>query len=196
MSNVRQHLNTPSTEVLSWVEYRLRAVAIGRLALRHALTWDQAPSIEILFDGKQIIEGKATAFTNGAIEAAIIHARALLEFLGLGGEGQTKLRELSSRRKTDLGIEQFFGLSQVSIQRAAASYPGPPEEAEASLAYVIHLANKGLAHVTSSFSKHVAGSSLLEVAFRGVSALMVNNFYVPLHIEPPEFEPRGRKRVV
>jgi hypothetical protein len=189
-------LNAPSAEVLSWVEYRLQAVAIGRLALRHSLTWDQVPSVEILFDGKPIIEGRATAFTNGAIEAAIIHARALLEFLGLGGESQTKLREVSSRRRTDLGIEQFPGLSRVSIQRATASYPGPAEEAEASLAYVIHLANKGLAHVTSSFSKHIAGSSLLEVALRGVPALVVNNFYIPLRIKSPEYEPRGRKRVV
>jgi len=196
MSNVRQHLNQPSAEVLSWLEYRLQAVAIGRLALRHVLTWDATPTIEISFAGRQIIEGKATAFTNGAIEAAIIHARALLEFLGLCGESQTKLREVTNRRRTDLGIEQFAGLSKVSVSKVVASYPGSAEKAQASMAYVVYLATKGLAHVTSSFGKHVEGSSLLEIAFRGVPALVVNNFYVPLGIPPPEYEPRGRKRVV
>ena len=196
MSNVRPHLNQPSAEVLGWLEYRLQAVAIGRLALRHVLTWDEAPEIEISFAGVQIIEGRATAFTNGAIEAAIIHARALLEFLGLCGESQTTLREVINRRGTDLGVEQFAGLSRVPVQKVVASYPGPAEEAQASMAYVIHLANKGLAHVTSSFGKHVEGSSLLEIAFRGVPALVINNFYVPLGIAPPEYEPRARKRVV
>ena len=188
-------MNTASAEVLSLLEYRLRAVAIGHFALKHAIAWDDTPSIAILFDGRQVVEGKATAFTNGAIEAAIVHSRALLEFLGLGGNGQTKLRELTTpRKRDDTGIEHFSGLTKLSVQEAVRSYPGPPEEAEAALAYPIYLANKGLAHTTSSFTKHDQGSAFLEIAFRGVPALVVNKFYVALNIEPPKYELQGRKR--
>jgi hypothetical protein len=189
-------MNIPSAEVLSLLEYRMRAVAIGHLALRHSLVWSQTPSIEIFFDGKQVIEGKATAFTNGAIEAAIVHSRALLEFLGLGGNGQTRLRELTTRQPGDVGVEQFAGLKKLSVQNAVLPYPGAPDEAEAALAYVIHLANKGLAHTKSSFTKHDQGSALVEIAFRGVPTLVINNFHIPLKINPPKHELEGRTRPV
>ena len=190
-------MNTPSPELLSLLEYRLRAVAIGHLALRYSTAWDEVPSIQIYFDGKQVIEGKATAFTNGAIESAIVHCRALLEFLGLGGKSQTELVERANRSKNDdIGVEHFPGLSKVSVQHAVQPYPGPKAEAEGALAYVVYLANKGLAHTTSSFTKHDRGSELLEIAFRVVPALVVNRFYMPLAIEPPKYELQGRKHAV
>ena len=176
------------------LEYRLHAVAIGHLALRHSAAWDEVPSVQIFFDGKHVIEGKATAFTNGAVESAIVHCRALLEFLGLGlkGKSQTELIEIPNRSKNDdIGIEHFPGLSKLTVQRAIQAYPGPKDEAEAALAYVVYLANKGLAH-----TKHDQGSELLEIAFRGVPTLVVNNFYVPLSIMPPNYKLQGRKRTV
>ena len=192
-------MNSPTPELLSLLEYRLRAVAIGHLALRYSASWDEVPSIEIFFDGKQVIEGKATAFTHCAVESAIVHCRALLEFLGLGlkGKRQTELIEIPNRSKNDdIGIEHFHGLSKLTVQRAVQAYPGPKDEAEAALAYVVYLANKGLAHTTSSFTKHDQGSALLEIAFRGVPTLVVNNFYVPLGIKPPNYKLQGRKRTV
>ena len=187
-------MNSPSSEVLSLLEYRLRAVVIGQLALRYSMVWDVAPSIKIFFDEKQVIEGKATAFTNGAIEAAIIHCRAILEFLGLGGKNQTELVERPSRIKSDIGVEDFPGLSKLTVELAVLPYLGPEADAQASLAYVVYLANKGLAHTTSSFTKHDRESELLEIAFRGVPTLLINNFYVPLSIAPPNYELQGRER--
>lgn len=167
------------------------------MALCHSMRWDEPPSIKILFDNKQVVEGKATAFTNPAIEAAIVHARALLEFLGLAlvRDSQTKLKERTQRESTDLGIEQFARLQPLSVARAASSYPGAATEAEAALAYVIYLANKGLAHTASSFTKHDQGKQLLEVAFRIVPILVVNNFFVPLGLGSPHFLPPSRSHV-
>lgn len=190
-------MNLPAPELLAIIEYRMRAVAIGHLALQYTSAWEEVPAVQIYFDGKQVIEGKATAFTNSAIEAAIVHCRALLEFLGLAARSQTELAERSARSKTDdQGIEHVGGLNKVSVEAAVHSYPGPKHEAEGALAYVIYLANKGLAHTTSSFTKHDQGSQLLEIAFRGVPVLMVNNFYVPLGIQPPEYKVLGHKRAV
>ena len=182
-------MKSPSPDFLSLLEYRLQAVSIGHLALRYSFAWEDVPSIQISFDGQQVIEGKATAFTNGAIESALVHARALLEFLCLGGKSQTELLERANRKKNDdIGIEHFPGLSKLSVQRAIQPYPGPEGEAENALAYLIYLANKGLAHTTALCIKHDRGSELLEIAFRGVPTLMVNNFYAPLAIEPPAYE--------
>ncbi len=186
----------PPADLLTLLEYRMHAVAVGHMALSRSMSWDEAPSIQILFDGTLVVEGKATAFTNPAIEAAIIHARALLEFLGLGlvRNSQTKLKERARRDPTDYRVEQFGALSKVSIARAVRSYPGTAEEAEAALAYVIYLANKGLAHTASSFTKHDQGAHLLEVALRGVPVLVVNNFYVLLGLPPPTYVPSHRLR--
>jgi hypothetical protein len=188
-------MNTPSSEALSLLEYRLQAVRIGGLALQHAMGWEAVPTIEILFDGQLVIEGRATAFTNCAIESAIVHSRALLEFLGLAGKSQTELRQITSRKKSDdIAIEQFDGVSKVSIHEAVRSYPGPAAQAEAALAYVIYLANKGLAHTTSSFAKHDEGTELLKLAFGGVVSLMISKFYDPLNLSRPKHKLPSRRR--
>ena len=186
---------SPSPELLALLEHRLAAIAIGHLALRHSMAWDDPPSLRVFFDGEEVIEGKATGFTNGAIEAAIVHCRALLEFLGLAGKSQTQLMERKARaRDDDIGVEHFSGLSMLSIDKAVRSYPGQRREAESALAYVAYLANKGLAHTTSSFTKHDSGAVLLEIAFRGIPVLVVNNFYLPLGIQHPSYELQSRPR--
>lgn len=81
----------------------------------------------------------------------------------------------------------------LSIKKAVSSYPGSAYEAEAALAYVVYLANKGLAHTACSFTKHNRGAELLEIAFRGIPVLVVNNFYIPLSIHPPTYKLQGRK---
>ena len=190
-------MNYPSPDLLALLAYRMRAIAIGHVALQFSRAWDEVPAVEICFDGARVIEGKATAFTNGAIEAAIVHCRALLEFLGLGGKSQTMLAErLNRTRVDDQGVEHFGALSRVSVASAVRSYPGSKEEAKRALAYVIYLANKGLAHTTSTFSKHDQGSHLLEIAFRGVPVLMVNSFYMPLGLQPPKYTLVSRERAV
>lgn len=186
----------PSLKLDALIEYRLRAIAIGHLALRYSMAWDEPPEMTVYFNEKQVIEGKATGFTNGAIEAAIMHCRALLEFAGLAaGLTPTTLREIQGpRRSDDHAIERFQGLCRLTIAEAVAYYPGPAAEAEAALAYVIHTANKGLAHTTSSFSKHDEGARLLEVAFRGVPTLICNCFFIARGIAAPEYQVQGRAR--
>lgn len=186
----------PPDELVELVKYRMRAIAIGHLALRHTMAWDAVPPMAIYFSGNQVMEGLATGFTNCAIESAIIHARSLLEFLGLKGKSSTTLQEVKDRdrRDDDHGVENFAGLRRLSIREAVAFYPGPAIEAESALAYVIYLANKGLAHTASTFSKHDEGTHLLEVAFRGVPKLVGNRFFLARGVEPPDYEITGKRR--
>jgi hypothetical protein len=184
----------PSKELVALIEYRLRAVSIGHLALRYSMAWDVPPAMVINFDGRQVIEGKATGFTNGAIEAAIVHSRALLEFIGLTGATSTALREITRRQHSDdHAIEHFSALRKVTVGEAVAYYPGAQAEAEAALAYVVYLANKGLAHTTSTFGMRSEGARLLEIAFRGVPRIVCNRFFVARGVAAPEYQLQWRE---
>lgn len=178
--------------------YRMEAIEIGRLALRYTMQWESPQPMKIYFGDLLCIEGSSTGFTNPAIEYAILHSRSLLEFLGLGLESDSKLAVRKSARCDDLVIEGFSNvhgqLKKVSIQQALHHYQGSSDEAEQALAYVIHAANKGLAHTTRGFLKHDESSRLLEIAFRGVNALMVNYFYRPMGLDPPTYTLQSRKR--
>ena len=190
-------MSAPDAELLALLAYRMEAISIGHLALRHYMSWDETPTMEVFFNGKQVIEGKATGFTNAAIESAIIHCRAILEFLGLQAAkaASTEIAEKSKRTNADdWGVEQISGLSMLTKTKALSAYPGSTSEAEAALALIFHSANKGLAHTTASFKRHSGDVCLLEIAFRGVPTLLVNGFYAPLGINPPSHELTSRSR--
>ena len=176
----------------------MKSVAIGHLAILHTLEWDTIPSLKIYFDELQVIEGNALAFTNPAIEAALIHCRALLEFLGLKAKNESKLEQRKSEKSDDAVIEHFQGpksqLRKITVAEAITPYMGDSTEAEKALAYVLHTANKGLAHNTYNFSKSDEASHLLEIAFRGVPTLMIKYFYIPLDIQPPDYKSKSRPR--
>ena len=87
----------------------MQSVAIGHIALLHTLQWESVPSLKIYFDDLQVIEGNALAFTTPAIEAALVHCRALLEFMGISAKNEKTLEQRKSSRKDDVVIEHFTG---------------------------------------------------------------------------------------
>jgi len=191
-------MNQISNKDIELIEFRMHSIAIGHLAIRYTLGWSSAPPIRIFFGDKQVIEGLATAFTNPAIESALIHCRALLEFLGLSAKDEKTLQQRKGSRKDDIVIEKFSGkngaLSKVDPKKALQSYQGSIIEAEEALAYVLHTTNKALAHSTHGFSKSEEASKLLEIAFRGIPILMVNNFYNKMGLKAPSYELNSRTR--
>ncbi len=176
----------------------MHSIAIGHLAILYTLEWSDVPPIKVFFGDKQVIEGLATAFTNPAIESALIHCRALLTFLGLSAKDAKTLQQRSGSRKDDIVIERFTGpdgvLHKVDPKVALQAYQGSAIEAEKALAYVLHTTNKALAHSTDGFSKSNEASKLLEIAFHGVPTLMVNNFYNKMGLKSPDYELNSRPR--
>jgi hypothetical protein len=176
------------------IPYRMKAVAVFNLALRHVMSWDKPGKLEIYFNDKLAIRGLSTAFTNPAIEAGIMHCRALLEFIGLkvNSKDPDKLSERQGSRDDDFVIEDFSG-PQGQLQRvppgvAISSYTGPPAEAEKALAAVIRAANKGVAHTTAGHLVDGDNFNHFEIASRGVPKLLVSHFYTPLGLPPPDYE--------
>ena len=100
----------------------------------------------ICIGGKQVLEGNLNAFTNPAIEAGLVHCRALLEFLGLC-ERDGGLSNRKRRQSSDVGIEHFRNtdgpLKMVDPETALSRYDGGRDEAKKALLTVLHITNKG-----------------------------------------------------
>lgn len=100
------------------------------------------------------------------IEAGFVHARALLEFLGLS-TADGNLAQVKRRRRDDIGIETFSNaqgpLCLVHPDEAVAAYLGPKKDAEAALVSIFELANKGLAHVSGGSYSQIWTDEHLDV---------------------------------
>lgn len=179
------------------IPYRLHAVETFGLVLRRGSVWSGARPLQIFIDGELAIEGNTNAFTNPVVESGIVHCRALLEFLGLSMSKAGSLVNLQRPRyPDDVGVEHFSTtsgpLSVVSPRSAVARWPGGPAEAEQALLSVFRTANKGLAHVTSSFFASPEETRLVEIATRGVPALVVSYLYTPLGLRAPQSQITAR----
>ncbi|WP_445221479.1 hypothetical protein ACKWRH_16805 [Bradyrhizobium sp. Pa8] len=176
--------------------HRMQSVAMLNWALELTSNLREEPPIAVYIDGKLMIEGNLNAITNPIMEVGLVHCRALLEFLGLceskGSLGQKE------RRKTDVGVEHFRNaagpLKKVEPEIALSRYEGDRAEAEKALVAVLHVTNKGLAHNTMDLIESPEGAKLVEIASRGVPALMVSYFYTPLGLPKPDSWITTRRR--
>lgn len=181
------------------IPYSLGAVSALELALKYHMAWDAPKRMEIYFDGKLWVEGTSNAFVNPAIEAGLIHCRALLEFLGLCVQhGRLQNVRLPRHQQHDIGIELFSNssgpLGLVTPAVATAHYSGPSADAERALLAVFHAANKSLAHLTNGFNASLVDSDAMEVASRGVPSLVISHLYTPLGLPAPDFKIKCRSR--
>lgn len=169
--------------------YRMKAIDVFRVALKLELSFEKPKSMKMYFDEKLTITGLSTAWTNPVIESGIMHCRACLEFLGLREDSKNplKLKNRPNKRSDDYGVEDW-GLNLITPEQAVKPYGGPSNEAEKALASVIHCANKGVAHTTAAQMVIDEDRHLYEIAARGVPTLLINHFYVPLGIQPPEYK--------
>ncbi|MEI6399391.1 MAG: hypothetical protein WCO71_11535, partial [Pseudomonadota bacterium] len=177
--------------------YRMHAVEIFRFALRLRSEWAEAPPMEISVGDKLVVEGNLNAFTNPAIEAGVIHSRALLQFLGLCCRNN-KLCNIKGRKDDDIGIEHFADkngpLAIVSPDEAISRYQGERIEAEKALLNIFRVANKGLAHITQDFIDHPESGTLLDIASRGIPSLVISHLFTPLGLPAPNYKISSRAR--
>jgi hypothetical protein len=187
-----------ATELLQkLIPYRMQAVDTLNYALRLRSIWSDAPSMTMHINGKQVMEGNLNAFTNPAIEAGLVHCRALLEFLGLC-EKDGSLSNRKRRQPGDVGIEHFRNtdgpLKMVGPEIVLSRYEGGQDEAEKALLTVFHLTNKGLAHITADLADHPEHGRLIEIASRGIPALVISYLYTPLGLAAPSYKITSRPR--
>lgn len=176
-------------EVLNeWIPYRLQAIEILQFAWKWVNESEQQRQVEVVVDGKLKLTGNVALIANPMIEIGLVHARALLEFLGLATKGG-KLTQVGGRRPDDIAIEKYttdaVPISKVTPSAALSAYPGPKEEAEAALVAIFEWTNKGVAHLTTGVLSASYTDRHLDIASRGIRALLINNLYAKLGMDIP-----------
>nr|CBA27014.1 hypothetical protein Csp_A00160 [Curvibacter putative symbiont of Hydra magnipapillata] len=181
--------------LLRWIPYRLQAIETLLFAWKWLDEGGHPRSVQVVENGRVRLNCNAAAVANPMIEAGLIHARALLEFMGLCASGG-KLSQIQTRRKDDVAIEHFSSvkgpLGKVEPSAAIATYAGPPDEAEKALLSIFEFANKGMAHLTTQATISQYTDAHLEIACRGIPVLLQNNLYTRLGMPvppPPEAKP-------
>lgn len=170
-----------------WIPYRLQAVETLQFAWEWIGESEQQRQVEVVVDGKLKFRGNVAGIANPMIEVGLVHARALLEFLGLATKGGKLIQ--AWRRNDDIAIEQFsisgILLSMVTPSDVFSAYPGPPEEAEQALVAIFEWTNKGLAHLTTGDLSRDFTEQHLDIACRGIRALLHNHLYAKLSRDIP-----------
>lgn len=175
-------------EVLNkWIPYRLQAVETLVLAWAWLGESEQQRQVEIFVDGRLKLRGNVALIANPMIEIGIIHARALLEFLGLaivkGELGQAR------RRSDDIAVENYGTdvnpITAVTPSQALEAYHGPQREAELAFMAILEWGHKGIAHVTTGKLSASYTDQHLNIACQGIRALLINNLYAKLGREIP-----------
>ncbi len=126
-SHVNANALTLEEVVNKWIPYRLQAIE----TLQFAWDWINEPhsqsQVQVIVDDRIKIQGNVAGIANPMIKIGLIHARALLEFLGLCA-CNGRLEQIRKRRPDDIGVEHFstreYPLSVVSPLSALSAYPG------------------------------------------------------------------------
>lgn len=117
-----------------WIPYRLQSIDSMMWAYNIHDVLSLLREMEVFVDGKKILQGNVNALLNPMIEVGFIHARSLLEFLGLNAQ-KGKLVAAKNRRRDDIAIEHFetngMALKKVTPAAALDTYNGPPNRSGA-----------------------------------------------------------------
>lgn len=183
----------------AFIARRLEAVVTMKAALRLWHRYSGSAQIRITCERKLLIRGTLALFVNPAVEAGLINARTLLEFLGLCLDGDRLSNLRNPRKKDDIGIEKFSNasgaLSKVTRDQACSLHPSmKPREIEKALVAVMHVTGKGLAHMTESLKSDPKRADQFYVAAQVVPDLVKHYFYDALGLNVPELPVSEKKR--
>jgi hypothetical protein len=168
-------------EVLTiWLPGRIEAVKNATWALELQTRVHGSAAIHASIDGQVHIKGNVALFAGPIIEIGFVHARALLEFLGLGAR-YGKLAQVTRRKPTDLAIEHYSvrgrQLDMVKPYEVFAVINMPKPVVEWALVGVIETTNKLLAHVTTGEVLAMAMYGQIQVVLEAIPALLHSHLY-------------------
>lgn len=146
---------------------------------------------KLLIDGDTVIEGAAFSLLNPLVEAGLVNLRSLVEFLGVKYDEQRKLRALTTRKPSDIGIEQFFcdgkALSKVTPDTLCSLAKGcTPDEAREALSHTLQMSNQAVAHITSDHQATSTDLRRVVIASQCVGEAVIKFLYEAMRLEPVE----------
>lgn len=179
--------------------HRLDALAIAVLMLKFRLRWEEPKSMQIFVEGQLQFEGRTTMFTNPALEIGVLHARALLEFIGLKAKNGLLLQVNPDKRPPDdAAIEKVPGptgaLPLVSPEDVGAIHPDDSEAARRAIAQLIVAAHKGLAHTSATYFSNPMNAQDILLALELTQRPVEKHVYSPLGRQRPPVPVEARVR--
>lgn len=174
------------------IPHRLNMIEIMLFAMTEMRQSIEPKKMMVYVDDKLCFKGLETAFTNPAIEAGIINCRAMLEFLGLELKKENLDTRSTKKYPDQKYIEDFkFSgnpLEKVTPAKVRSLSKTDGEKGVEAIARLLQIANKEIAHITDGRSEENDRTDfeLLVIGARGIRALTVNYFYIPLGLNLPE----------
>jgi hypothetical protein len=141
---------------------------------------DGGATMDLSINKELRFSGYAIYFIEPILEIGLVHARALLEFLGIHARNG-KLVNISRRRPSDIAIEHYSAggsnLSMVSPEEICSHINMPDSVVEWALVGVIEQTNKWLAHVTTGEMLNMAMHGQLAYALEKLPSVIDFYFY-------------------
>lgn len=167
-----------------WIPYRLETLTTFLAVWDLVNETKQRREVQIVVDGKPRFAGNVAMIANPICEIGLIHARSLLEFLGLSlVKGELKTRE-RKRNPDDIAIEHYnvngVALERLTPEEALRDYPGDPDDARAAFMAIFEWANKGVAHLTVGKLSREYTEDHLRIALSGIEHLVNKHLYAKL----------------
>jgi hypothetical protein len=170
--------------------HRLDALAIAVSMLKLRLKWGEPKSMQIFVEGRLHFEGSTALFINPTLEIGALHARALLEFIGLKVKDGLLLQvDPKTRQHDDAAIETISGLAGVlplvSPEDVGAIHPDDSEAAKRAIAQLIVATHKGLAHTSATYFSNPMNAQDVLLALELTQRLVEQYVYSPLGRQRP-----------
>lgn len=155
--------------------YRLAAVKDASWALDLLPDAASGATVQATISGEIFVEGNLVALLGPIIENGFMHARALLEFLGLVVKNG-RLVEVMRRRPSDVAIEHYYfhgkPIPKVSLEDVLRAINMPRPVVEWALIQICENANKLVAHVTTGEMLAMAMKVQIQVALDSMPKLL------------------------
>jgi hypothetical protein len=182
--NAKRSASLSLEEILTdWLPDRLDAIQDMLWIMDLYVKFGYTASVQINIEGGHRHDWNLAKFGNPITDAGYLHARALLEFIGLSAKNG-KLIQVGKRKPTDVAIEHYLiagrRLAMVTPEDAYAAINMPQPVVEWALVNVIETTNKLLAHVTTGEVLAMAMYQQVRIALEGIPVLIQNHLYAKL----------------
>lgn len=182
-------MNNLDNVLKEWIPYRLDTLKTFQAVWNLANETKERREVQIVVAGRTRFTGNVAMIANPICEIGLIHARSLLEFLGLSLiEGELKTIE-RKRRPDDIAIEHFkadgISLERLTPEQALSDYPGDPKDARAAFMAIFEWTNKGVAHLTEGRTSQTYTEDHLKIALNGIEYLVNKHLYAKLGLTIP-----------
>ncbi len=168
---------------------RLAAMGEFEMALSLVKESPESAKLECYFDGKLKIEGRSSIITSSMIEMGIVHARVLMEFLGVRARNVDNLVQISGTRTSDINIESF-GIPKLTVEQVLSPCSGEKKIVERNFSKLLIAANKLIAHSTDTIKIDNDSIDGYFMVSQAIPVLFDIYFYKKLGLEMPKWQAR------